>query len=133
LSVTESERTVIDCAEAGVAAYVMRDESIEQLVETLAGVARREARCSPRLAGMLLRRVTELAANGHVPERPGEPPLTQREREVLGLLADGLTNKQIAHRLSIEMPTVKNHVHSILGKLDVHRRTEAVAWLHRWH
>jgi two-component system nitrate/nitrite response regulator NarL len=57
--------------------------------------------------------------------------LTRREREVLDLVADGLSNKQIARRLRIELPTVKNHVHSILDKLDVSRRAQAVAYLHR--
>jgi DNA-binding NarL/FixJ family response regulator len=54
-------------------------------------------------------------------------PLTTREREVLELIDEGLSNKQIAQHLSIELPTVKNHVHHILGKLGVHRRTEAAA------
>jgi DNA-binding NarL/FixJ family response regulator len=132
LAVPEDEEAVIACAEAGVAALLTRDQSIDDLLETLAGVARGEARVSPKLAAMLLRRVTALAA-----QRPASPGLrarrarlTRREHEVLRLLDEGLSNKEIAQRLCIELPTVKNHVHRILEKLAVHRRAEAVAWLH---
>jgi DNA-binding NarL/FixJ family response regulator len=132
LAVPEDEAAVIACAEAGVAAFLTRDQSVEDLLETLASVARGEARVSPKLAAMLLRRVTALAA-----ERPAPPGqhsrrarLTRREHQVLRLLDEGLSNKEIAQRLCIELPTVKNHVHRILEKLAVHRRAEAVAWLH---
>ena len=62
------------------------------------------------------------------PEEPGEagPQLTRREREIVRLIGDGLTNKQIASALHIELATVKNHVHNILEKLRVGNRTEAV-------
>jgi two-component system nitrate/nitrite response regulator NarL len=132
LAVPEDENAVIACAEAGVAAFLTRDQSVDDLLETLASVARGEARVSPKLAAMLLRRVTKLAAQRSAGERPGtrRARLTRREHEVLRLLDEGLSNKQIAQRLCIELPTVKNHVHRILEKLAVRRRTEAVAWLH---
>jgi two-component system, NarL family, nitrate/nitrite response regulator NarL len=65
-----------------------------------------------------------------VPREPDEGCLTRRELEVLGLLEEGLSNKQIARRLGIELSTVKNHVHNVLAKLGVARRAEAVA-VHR--
>jgi DNA-binding NarL/FixJ family response regulator len=58
---------------------------------------------------------------------PIDEQLTTREREVLPLIEEGLSNKEIAAVLSIEIPTVKNHVHSVLAKLDVHRRSAAAA------
>jgi two-component system, NarL family, nitrate/nitrite response regulator NarL len=132
LAVPEDEAAVIACAEAGVAAFLTREQSVDDLLETLASVARGETRMSPKLAAMLLRRVTVLAAQR--PNREGprseRARLTRREHEVLRLLDEGLSNKQIARRLCIELPTVKNHVHRILEKLAVRRRTEAVAWLH---
>jgi DNA-binding NarL/FixJ family response regulator len=130
LGIAEREVEVIACAEAGVAAYVTRAQTLDDLEATLASVARGESPCSPKLTAMLLRR---LAALGGTPvagdER--EAALTPRESEVLRLIGRGLSNKQIAQRLCIELSTVKNHVHNVLEKLAVHRRGDAAAWLRR--
>jgi len=129
LGVVEDDDDVLGCAEAGVAGYVQREASIEDLVTVIESVARGEAICSPRVAASLLRRVAALAAgNGS-----GAPParLTSREREIVRLIDDGLSNKEIARDLGIEVATVKNHVHNILEKLQVHRRGEAAARV-RW-
>src|SRR5437773_985410 len=77
------------------------------------------------LAASLLRRVATLAAE-QAPVSAAER-LTSREREIVRLIDDGLSNKQIAGELHIELPTVKNHVHNILEKLQVQRRSEAAA------
>jgi DNA-binding NarL/FixJ family response regulator len=81
--------------------------------------------CSPRLAATLLRRVAVLAADRAQPRV--EARLTARELEIVELIDEGLSNKEIASRLCIEVPTVKNHVHNILEKLDVRGRAEAAA------
>jgi DNA-binding NarL/FixJ family response regulator len=128
LAVPEEEQTVIACAEAGVAGYVTREETLEGLKATLRVVARDGSDCPPRLAGFLLRKIARQAEVGGAAE-PGAVRLTRREDEVLALLSEGLSNKQIARRLCIELPTVKNHVHHILEKLSVRHRGEAVAWL----
>lgn len=126
LGIQEVESSVIPCAEAGVAGYVTREDSIHDLITGLGAVRRNETHCSPRTAAILLRQVRARAACG-----PGDAGLrlTRREGEVLRLVGEGLSNKQIAQRLCIELPTVKNHVHHILEKLGARRRTEAVAWL----
>ena len=121
-AVPETEHDVIPCAEAGVAACLPRETPLDDLVATIEHVASGESSASPRVAAMLLRRVATLAAI-----RVSEAHLTAREEEVLVLIDDGLSNKQIARRLSIELATVKNHVHNILEKLHVHRRYEAAA------
>ena len=121
-AVPETEQDVIPCAEAGVAACLPRETPLADLVATIEHVASGESSASPRVAAMLLRRVATLAAN-----RSSEAHLTAREEEVLVLIDDGLSNKQIARRLSIELATVKNHVRNILEKLHVHRRYEAAA------
>jgi two-component system nitrate/nitrite response regulator NarL len=125
LSVDETSAKMLALAEAGVAAYVTRDGSLKELLETLASVARDELRCSPRMAGALLRRMQTLARAGEPPTLAGR--LTTREREVLELIDAGLANKEIARRLDIELATVKNHVHHILEKLGASRRGEAAA------
>jgi two-component system, NarL family, nitrate/nitrite response regulator NarL len=127
LALSESEADVIACAEAGASAYVPRDGTLDDLEAVVESVARGEIVCPPRIAASLLRHVGELAA-----ELRGPPPassLTARELEIAELLDQGLSNKEIAQRLSIAVPTVKNHVHSILEKLDVEGRAEAGARL----
>jgi len=125
-AVPETETDIVACAEAGVAACVTQEASFDELVATIERVASGESLCSPQVAAVLLRRVAALAA-----ERSGEPvsSLTSREREVLDLIAEGLANKEIARLLCIEVPTVKNHVHNLLEKLDVRSRHEAAALL----
>lgn len=125
LSVAETERDVLACAEAGMAGYVPRQGSLADLIAALECAARGEALCSPRVAAGLLRRVAALAATQ--PKGLAQAHLTAREREILQLLDGGLANKEIAQRLGIEVATVKNHVHNILEKLQVHRRGEAAA------
>lgn len=127
LAVPELEPEVVRWAEEGTAGYVPRDAGLAQLKACVESVARGEALYTPRMAAALLRRIAALAA-----ERRPEPPrarLTFREREIAGLIRDGLANKEIAGALSIEPSTVKNHVHNILEKLDVHSRAEAAVRL----
>jgi DNA-binding NarL/FixJ family response regulator len=129
LTSSESEPEVIAYAEAGVSGFVTYDESIDELVATIVGAARGDVVCSPQMAGTLLRRVTVLAAGQ--PSVTLDGGLTARELEVARLLDEGLSNKQIALRLGVEVPTVKHHVHHILEKVGVARRGEAVARLRR--
>ncbi len=129
-AVEDNESAVLACAESGVAAYVPRSASLSDLMATLEGVVRGEAWCSPRVAGMLFRRVADLTDARATPVDT-EASLTTREREIVELIEQGLSNKEIARRLRIGLSTVKNHVHNILEKLRVRRRGEAVAHLRR--
>jgi two-component system nitrate/nitrite response regulator NarL len=125
---------VVACAEAGAAGYVTRDQSHRELIGVLETVSRGETLCSPRIAAALMRRVSLLATNG---SRTADVKLTRRELEIAELVEEGLSNKEIAHRLVIEVATVKSHVHNILEKLQVRRRSDAAAWLRArrapWH
>jgi DNA-binding NarL/FixJ family response regulator len=125
LAVREIEEEVIAWAEAGVAGFLFREESLEGLVAVIQSAVRGETLCPPRMTATLLRSVTRLAA-----QRQSDPDvsrLTAREQEIVGLIDEGLSNKEIARRLTIEVRTVKNHVHSILQKLKVRRRADAAA------
>lgn len=129
LGMPEDETDVITWAELGIAGYVTRGGSVNDALEAIHAAARGEVRCSPRIAGYLFRRIATLSG-----ERSSANPLaglTVRETQILRLLQQGLSNKLISRRLGIELPTVKNHVHSLLGKLGVHRRAEAVSLLQR--
>jgi DNA-binding NarL/FixJ family response regulator len=129
LAVREEEEDVVGWVEAGASGLVARDATLGELLDALEAAARGELLCTPTVAAALLRRVASaagaLAATGEVAVGEG-PALTRREREIVGLIADGLSNKEIATSLYIEVPTVKNHVHNILEKLRVGRRDEAV-------
>jgi DNA-binding NarL/FixJ family response regulator len=125
LGVPEVEGDVMALAEAGVSGYVTLDGSIEDLAAVVESVSRGETLCSPGIAANLFDRVATLSRERQL--EPIEEKLTARELDVLRLIEEGLANKEIATELSIELPTVKNHVHRILEKLNVHRRTEAAA------
>jgi two-component system nitrate/nitrite response regulator NarL len=122
LAVREVDEDVVAWAEAGVAGVVTRDASLDQLLTTVEEIARGEN----TVTAALLRRVAVLAAERRH-AAPRVSVLTSREREIVDLLDRGLSNKEIAARLRIEMPTVKNHVHHILEKLQVQRRAEVAA------
>jgi two-component system nitrate/nitrite response regulator NarL len=130
LGIRDAAGDVIACAEAGIAGYVTRDGSLADLVAAIEGAARGEMACSPQIAGDLVRHVARLADQRRPPE-PEAVELTARQVEILSLIDDGLSNKEIARRLVIELSTVKNHVHQILEKLHVHRRAEAAAHFRR--
>jgi DNA-binding NarL/FixJ family response regulator len=119
----DAEEEIVRCAEAGVAGYLLRSESLVQLIALIGSVVVGETLCSPRVAAVLLRRISALA--DEPPPKDAEEPLTPREREIRDLLELGLSNREIADRLFIEVRTVKNHVHHILTKLGVSRRYQA--------
>jgi two-component system, NarL family, nitrate/nitrite response regulator NarL len=126
LGAPDSDRDVIAFAELGVAGFVERDAPLDELVSAVVTVAGGEGSVPPRIAATLLRGFSRPASRR---DSPRGADLTMREREVVDLIGAGLTNKEIAARLYIEVGTVKNHVHNILDKLKVSRRAEAVAHL----
>lgn len=119
------EEQIVACAEAGVDGMHLRTESFASLLSLVADVG--AERCSPTIAAILMRRV--YAFTNAATSETNLDALTARENEILDLLAEGLTNQQIASRLYVTVFTVKNHVHSVLTKLGVKSRGEAVAVL----
>ena len=122
------EQAVIAWAEAGVGGLLSRDVDVDDVAQAVQTTASGGTVCSPRLAALLLRRLARSAE-----DRPVSSPLTSREREIAELLEQGMSNKEIAASLQIELPTVKNHVHSILTKLKASRRGQAAAMLRDEH
>jgi len=122
-AVDEVGADIIECAEAGAAGYVTADASVDDLVAAIEGIARAELVCSPRIAAQLFGRISERGERWSVAAKI----LTTREREVLDCLRQGKSNKEIAQTLNIAEPTVKNHVHHLLEKLDVTTRAQAAA------
>jgi DNA-binding NarL/FixJ family response regulator len=122
----DDESEVVACAEAGVAGYHLRADSLDDLITLTTKVANGETTCSSKVSAILLRRLSTLAAQ----RRPEvkELVLTEREIQILRLLESGISNREIANRLCIALHTVKNHVHSVLSKLGVSTRGEAAAY-----
>lgn len=119
---------VMGCIEAGAAGYVLKEASFDYLVETIRSVHRGESFCSPQIAASLFSRIAELASERVPRIPPSAVKLTDRELGIVNEIAEGLSNKEIAKRLSIETQTVKNHVHNILDKLQLRNRLEAVQY-----
>jgi two-component system nitrate/nitrite response regulator NarL len=122
VGVREVESEVLACAAAGIEGYVPVGAGTEDLVAVLHSVMREELVCSPKVAASLYNWVGMLRT-------VSSEPLTARELEVVDLMNEGLSNKEIARRLGIEACTAKNHVQNILLKLNVHRRGQATAKL----
>lgn len=129
-----AEGVILLYLEAGAAGYVPAESSPADLLSTLRAVWAGTAQLPAEIVPALMARVTELAALCQAtgappfPPAPALPELTPRERAVLDLIAQGLRNAEIAERLSVELGTVKNHVHNLLKKLNVSCRDEAAAY-----
>ncbi len=123
------EAEILRFIEAGAAGYVLREDTAEDLLRNLRAAGRDRALVAPEIALAVMRRLAELAEQRSelVHADAAVEDLTPREREVLRHVARGSTNQQIADALVIELGTVKNHVHSILSKLNVSSRRDAAS------
>ena len=131
LGLTEEKQHVLRYVEAGATGYVLKDDSLEDLIETVRAAQDGKVFVSPQIAAAIMERLSGLARLFSNVENniTNATDLTARELEVLKLISEGQTNQQIAESLVIEVGTVKNHVHNILDKLNVSSRREAAAYL----
>ncbi len=123
--VEDSDAAIIECVRAGTAGCVLRDASLAELVAAIRSVADGSAPASPRIVTSLFRFVAEHGVQGDA----SLAQLTPREEQILRFLAEGLSNKEIAGRLYLQPQTVKNYVHLVLQKLDLHSRLEVIRLL----
>lgn len=116
--------------EYGAVGYVTTDDTCEHIVEVVNNAVQGHARIDPPVAAELVRRLAELRRaldQVEIPVLSSAEMLTRRQEEVLALMAEGMTNQQIADQLFIEVGTVKNHVHNILDKFNVSNREQAAS------
>jgi DNA-binding NarL/FixJ family response regulator len=128
LTISDEEADLYDAIKAGASGYLLKEIPIEEVAEAIRSVWAGQSRISPSMASKLL---TEFAAISRAStERPQMPAprLTEREMEVLRLVAKGLQNRDIAKELFISENTVKNHIRNILEKLHLHSRIDAVVY-----
>lgn len=123
--VRENTREFIRLVEEGISASVAETSGLADLVDTLQQVRQNRASCTGPMTRLLLKRISSLSRQES--SEVGSQ-LTSREKEVLYLISDGLSNKEISARLQITPNTVKNHVHHLLEKLKMNSRHEAAAW-----
>ena len=124
LTMFEDTDTVLAAMRAGARGYILKDTDEGALLRSVRAVASGEALFGPGVGERLMRYLAEATPSA---ERAAFPELTDREREVLYLLAQGMSNQEVAERMGISLKTARNHVSNILGRLQVADRTEAVA------
>jgi DNA-binding NarL/FixJ family response regulator len=122
----ESDEQVVDCLLAGAGGFLMRDRSLAEVATAIEVVAQGERVCPPAVTRLLFARLGELGRAQKRRDRLQVLELSTREMEILRLIADSLTNQEIADRLNLSVYTVKNHVHRILEALGVQSRWGAV-------
>jgi DNA-binding NarL/FixJ family response regulator len=120
LTASAADHVLIQAIEAGAAGFVSKTRSLSEVTAAVRAAASGEALISPELLARLLPRLSRSGGARH-------QELTDREREVLGLLADGLTNASIAERLVVSVHTVRNHIANLSNKLGAHSKLEALS------
>jgi DNA-binding NarL/FixJ family response regulator len=122
---------VIAFIKAGASGFIVKDATIEDLVKTIRSVAEGAQVVPPALTGTLLSHIVDQALTRDSATVVAAVRMTKRERGITELIAEGLSNKEIAQRLNIATYTVKSHVHNILEKLALHSRLQIAAHAHK--
>jgi two-component system response regulator NreC len=125
LSMHSDRRFVSGMLEAGASAYLLKDSAFEELATAIRTVVANQIYLSPKIADIVVRRFVSKSAST---ERSAFTELTKREREVLQLLAEGVSTKKIAGRLNLSVKTVETHRANIMDKLDIHTISELVKY-----
>ena len=128
LTISDEEADLYDAIKAGASGYLLKEISIDEVASAIRAVHGGQSLISPSMASKLLTEFATLIKRGDDRQQIPAPRLTERELEVLKLVAKGLNNRAIAEQLFISENTVKNHVRNILEKLQLHSRMEAVVY-----
>jgi two-component system NarL family response regulator len=128
LTISDEEADLYDAIKAGASGYLLKEISIEEVAAAIRAVNEGQSLISPSMASKLLTEFASMIKRTDDRQQVPTPRLTEREMEVLKLVAKGLNNRDIAKQLFISENTVKNHIRNILEKLQLHSRMEAVVY-----
>ncbi len=128
LTISDEEADLYEAIKAGAMGYLLKEISIEQIGSAVRAVHGGQSLISPSMASKLLTEFASMAKRGDDRQQMSSPRLTDREMEVLKLVAKGLNNRDIAKQLYISENTVKSHIRNMLEKLQLHSRMEAVVY-----
>ncbi|HEX9682774.1 MAG TPA: response regulator transcription factor [Acidimicrobiales bacterium] len=128
LTVSDEEEDLYEAIKAGATGYLLKEIAIDEVPHAIRAVRRGQSLITPSMASKLLAEFNLLAKQANEKQQFPAPKLTPRELEVLKLVAQGMSNREIAVELYISENTVKNHVRNILEKLHLHSRMEAVVY-----
>ncbi|GAA0446638.1 DNA-binding response regulator [Paractinoplanes deccanensis] len=130
LSASGEQQDVLDAMKAGATGYLLKSAGLQEFLDAVSRTTAGDTVFTPGLAGLVLGEFRRLAvAGGPSGPREAAPKLTERETEVLRLVAKGLSYRQIAERLVLSHRTVQNHVQNTLGKLQLHNRVELTRYV----
>lgn len=122
---------IAEFVNGGVSAFILKDATFDEFIDTIRSVARGQKVLPPRMTESLFSQITRDAHTGGAKQVLEDVRLTPREREVIDLISEGLSNKEIAYRLNIATHTVKSHVRNVMEKLALHTRLQIAAYSHR--
>jgi DNA-binding NarL/FixJ family response regulator len=125
-----SQSDIVEFVEAGASGFILKNATVKEFLDTIRSVAQGIKVLPPLLAGSLFSHVIELALKKRKGKLTNAVRMTKREREIIVLIADGLSNKEIAQHLNIATHTVKSHVHNIMEKLALHTRLQIAKYIH---
>jgi DNA-binding NarL/FixJ family response regulator len=125
-----SQSDIVEFVAAGASGFILKDASIKEFLRTIQSIAKGAKVLPPSLTDSLFSHVVDLAVRNKKVKPSSAVRMTNREREIIALIADGLSNKEIAQRLNIATHTVKSHVHNIMEKLALHSRLQIAKFMH---
>ncbi len=131
MDLVPSEEDILLFIQAGVSGFVLKDATVDDFLNTIRSVAAGAKVLPPHLAESLFTQIVDQALNKIKPSKIIDAvKMTKRERQVIDLVADGLTNKEIAQKLRLSTYTIKSHIHNILEKLALHTRVQIAKYAH---
>lgn len=125
-----TQSDIVEFVAAGASGFILKDATVKEFLGTIRSVAQGVNVLPPSLTDSLFSHVVELALKKRKGKKPNAVRMTKREREIIVLIADGLSNKEIAQRLNIATHTVKSHVHNVMEKLALHSRLQIAKFSH---
>jgi DNA-binding NarL/FixJ family response regulator len=125
-----SQSDIVEFVEAGASGFILKDATVKEFLGTIRSVLHGQKVLPPSLTDSLFSHVVELALRKSKGKKTSAVKMTKREREIIALIADGLSNKEIAFRLNIATHTVKSHVHNVMEKLALHSRLQIAKFMH---